>query len=330
MDISKVRRLIGVFLVLVLFGVTFSTLARENSSSESIFNDADQDGLSDDEEGVYGTDPNNSDTDGDGYSDGTEISSGYDPLKPAPGDKIVQDGEEVEKLDLNLEMPEGESSNMTQDLSEKIIAMISSGESNNSTLTASDIDGLVDDFMDDEITFDDLPEVDEERIQVKEQDYDEFSEEKQLRKKKEDNEEYVVALAYLAIENSPYKITDPEDLQGFENELVKKIGSMTTMSEISSNSSYFKNIVKKAENFLGQIDNIEVPEEMIPLHKKGIQLMTKAVALRDEVGVDEGDPIKSLINISKVQKLILLSMDFYEEVSSELEAVGITEIPVEL
>jgi hypothetical protein len=43
--------------------------------------DSDGDGLSDDEENnIYGTDPNNPDTDGDGISDGDEVQNGTDPL----------------------------------------------------------------------------------------------------------------------------------------------------------------------------------------------------------------------------------------------------------
>lgn len=41
--------------------------------------DSDSDGLDDDLEKVFGTDPNNPDTDGDGYSDGSEVSNGYNP-----------------------------------------------------------------------------------------------------------------------------------------------------------------------------------------------------------------------------------------------------------
>lgn len=73
------------------------------SASSSI--DSDHDGLTDAQEKIYGTDPNNPDTDGDGlsdgdevliwhtnplnpdsdgdgYSDGTEVRSGYNPLGP--------------------------------------------------------------------------------------------------------------------------------------------------------------------------------------------------------------------------------------------------------
>ena len=39
----------------------------------------DKDGLSDEQEAVYHTDPNNPDTDGDGYSDGVEVEFDYSP-----------------------------------------------------------------------------------------------------------------------------------------------------------------------------------------------------------------------------------------------------------
>jgi len=54
-----------------------------------LFEDTDKDGLSNEEEEKFGTDPLNPDSDGDGYLDGIEVKNGYDPLKPSPGDKIV-------------------------------------------------------------------------------------------------------------------------------------------------------------------------------------------------------------------------------------------------
>ena len=42
--------------------------------------DTDGDGLSDEQEALHYTDPNNPDTDGDGYSDGVEVEKGYSPL----------------------------------------------------------------------------------------------------------------------------------------------------------------------------------------------------------------------------------------------------------
>jgi hypothetical protein len=50
--------------------------------------DADNDGLADYLEAIYGTNTSNPDTDGDTYLDGEEIMSGYDPLKAGPDDKV--------------------------------------------------------------------------------------------------------------------------------------------------------------------------------------------------------------------------------------------------
>lgn len=64
----------------------------EHTDYERIINpgDRDYDGIPDDEEAQYGTDPNRSDTDGDGLSDGEEVfTTNTDPLNPdSDGDGI--------------------------------------------------------------------------------------------------------------------------------------------------------------------------------------------------------------------------------------------------
>ncbi len=60
--------------------------------------DTDGDGVSDTDEGINGTDPNDSDTDDDGISDGTEITNGWDPLNPCdpnPNAVACTDGVDV-------------------------------------------------------------------------------------------------------------------------------------------------------------------------------------------------------------------------------------------
>ena len=51
--------------------------------------DSDNDGLSDWEENVYGSDPLNSDSDGDGTLDGIEVAVGRNPTIVGPNDKLV-------------------------------------------------------------------------------------------------------------------------------------------------------------------------------------------------------------------------------------------------
>lgn len=63
-----------------------------NSSANNNVNaisDSDNDGLTDAQEKINGTNVNNPDTDGDGYTDGNEIKGGYDPLK-GDGAKLLK------------------------------------------------------------------------------------------------------------------------------------------------------------------------------------------------------------------------------------------------
>ncbi len=53
--------------------------------------DADKDGLNNQQEVIWGSDPFNPDTDGDGFKDGEEVNSGHNPLVPGPDDVVGVD-----------------------------------------------------------------------------------------------------------------------------------------------------------------------------------------------------------------------------------------------
>ncbi len=53
--------------------------------------DSDSDGLTDVEEGLWGTDPFNPDTDGEGFEDGHELINFYNPVKPGVGVNKITD-----------------------------------------------------------------------------------------------------------------------------------------------------------------------------------------------------------------------------------------------
>lgn len=87
----KKTKIIAILAVsFVVFATTFFALA-QSQNSNSLFLDSDQDGLTDQQEKLIGTDPHNPDTDNDGYFDGEEAKSCYNPMKPAPGDKLTAD-----------------------------------------------------------------------------------------------------------------------------------------------------------------------------------------------------------------------------------------------
>lgn len=71
------------FFYLNFLSIFFAAFAPAAYADQLVFGngiDSDKDGLSDELEAKYSTDPENFDTDGDGYSDGEELNHGYDPL----------------------------------------------------------------------------------------------------------------------------------------------------------------------------------------------------------------------------------------------------------
>lgn len=76
--------------------ISISQIAKDTSAIDS-----DNDGLSDWEESIYGTNINNPDSDGDGYLDGEEIISGRDPLKKGPDDLLAKKQGALTKAELD-------------------------------------------------------------------------------------------------------------------------------------------------------------------------------------------------------------------------------------
>ena len=86
--------------------VVFSTYSTINGIDAP--NDSDGDGLSDDDEAFYGTDPQNPDTDNDGQSDKYEIDQGSDPLIDDSHFSSFQDTDEDGLPDVIERAPKGE------------------------------------------------------------------------------------------------------------------------------------------------------------------------------------------------------------------------------
>lgn len=90
---------------------------KERSSQDNLSIDADQDGLKDWEEQMYGTDPHNPDTDGDGTKDGDEIAQGRDPLKKGTDDALTKQSA-LSSLSPSSSENTGEQQNLTKKLAE--------------------------------------------------------------------------------------------------------------------------------------------------------------------------------------------------------------------
>ncbi|MEX1997360.1 MAG: hypothetical protein WEA04_01655 [Candidatus Andersenbacteria bacterium] len=81
------------------------TLPTAEQGQQQIVNpngDDDNDGLTNAQEVVWGTDPRNPDTDGDGYTDGEEVAANHNPTIPAPNDLLpagFTPGQDLRPLD---------------------------------------------------------------------------------------------------------------------------------------------------------------------------------------------------------------------------------------
>lgn len=322
MKIQKAKSTIMIFATLIFLSFAVFAIAEENSTTnKNIFQDADQDGLTDAEEKVYGTNPYKTDTDGDGYSDGVEVRSGYDPLKPSPGDKIVSNKETV--AGTSTEKNNGE--NLTEELSSKVSALLS--EKKTSDVKIEDIDSLIEETTTSKITFEDLPEIDEKTIKILKQNYENISEKDRLAKKKEDALKYLTAVSYIMGTNSPQKISNIEDVGNISTQI---LSAVQDFSFESADFSFFDNLLGKGSDALAQLQTIEVPESFLDLHKRGLQLAIYAKSLRSEVKIDPKDPIKSMTYLSKATALISLGNSFFSDVMTSFQKYGITEIPLEL
>ncbi len=328
-QIQNLRLTLVIFLSLIVFSFTWITLAKDKTSdAKNIFIDTDQDGLSDEEEKAYGTDPHKADTDGDGYNDGAEIKSGYDPLKPAPGDKLVshkKDSLKKEKgSDKNTKQENENNSNgenLTEEISNKLVALLENPDPDKESITLDDLNSLIEETINPKINYDDLPEIDEKEIKIKKTNCKKLDQEKCKEKKKRDNLEYLTAISYILINNSPKQITSQKDISNFSKEILMQISSFSD----SFDDSYFRNFIKIGEKTLKEVEKLEVPEDMLDIHVKGLKILKYGINLKNEPRSNKNDPLATIVSLSKVQGFISLLINFSNDIEIKLEKIGISD-----
>lgn len=330
-----------VFSILVFASFGFFSIASENFSGKNIFQDADQDGLTNEEEQLYGTDPQKADTDGDGYSDGAEVRSGYDPLKPSPGDKIVPTTKETTQASQtttsltasSLGEPSGRGGsnedNLTEQVSQQIADILkdSSGDTTDTSATIQTMQENIQSLLDGKnIGSTSLPEIDENDIKIKKQNYSDLSEEERKAKIKQDTLEYVTKVSYILASNAPEVLSAPEDMEKIATSMMTN--ALTSIE--SGNSQYLQDLAEKGDQVLLELHNIEVPENMLSSHKKALQLFQYASALPKELKSFDTDPLSNLVVLSKMQSFLGILSSFVKEIDSTLKDIGIQDIPVNL
>lgn len=319
----QMRTSLLLFFGLLISSVTFFVSADDSMTDKNIFQDSDQDGLSNDEEALYKTDPLDKDSDDDGYTDGVEVESGYDPRKPAPGDKLVDTKEGSRENESQV----GASTNLTTQVSEQIATMVQESTlEGGEEVTLDTITESVQSVLeqtDQEIV---LPEVSVDEVKVK-QVSKKLKEAERLEMEKEDAVEYLTVMAYILANNSPKKFHSQNDLSS----LLTSLGTDSLSAITLGNTKYLEDLSKKGEKILEETKEIEVPEGMLDVHVRAIKMAKYSITLKDEVSkTNPSDPLGQIASLSKLQGFFGVVSDFSQEIYSKMAEYGIKEIPIDL
>lgn len=318
------------FILLSVFslGVFVSVSASDAFSGKNIFQDSDSDGLTNEEERLYGTDPFNKDSDGDGYSDGVEIKGGYDPLKKAPGDKIVVGGNSSESD--SKEQMIASKENLTKKVSLEVARLVQERGVEDADVSLSDMDSMISSAIggDEEIV---LPTVADDEVKVKLLSKKEKKLPSDERKKKEEQYvvEYLTSMAYILANNSPSTFQTEDDLRSVSQDVVSQSNNALLLGDFS----YISDISKNGERILEQIRDVEVPEPMVETHLKALRMAKYAVSLKDELVATQdnsADPLQNIATLSKIQGFINISISFVGEFQGKLTQYGIDSVPFDI
>ncbi len=322
MEIKRVKLTFLVLAVLVILSYAFFSMAEESSQTQNnIFMDSDQDGLTDQEESLYGTDPRVADTDRDGYSDGAEVKSGYDPLKPSPGDKIILSS--GDSAAAGAAASAAETKNLTKEVAQKVALLTSSATSGagetDQEITLDQVKSLVDESLSPTITEEDLPQISLDEIIIKKQNYSNLSESEANKKKKEDFTNYMVAVYYILASNSPAPISSSDTVSGLANDITQEIISAIEKQD----ASQLQDLSDFGTKTLEQMKAVEVPEDLVDIHIRALRFAKYAITLQDAIKPDDADPLAGIAQFSKIESFLQELMSFSSEMESKLSSYGL-------
>lgn len=226
--------------------------------------DIDQDGLSDDEEPLYRTDPLNPDTDGDGFLDGEEVAAGCFPTIPRPND--------CGDINNNLQS----SKSLTEELSELIAGGLLAGDlrpdSPNFTKSILALSNKT--IQNTKALLNvDISELD---LNLSKDD------------SKKSRQEYIDKLATIIEE---YILLNSTSIN---------IGTKSSNEEFSN---YFSESLKSIKQLHSRVSQLSVPPSWAKFHKNLLTLLKKSENFYQNILEYEKDPMKSLLTLNSFSSL---------------------------
>lgn len=321
MKIKKISLSLLILASLVFSSFALFAVAQNNSATENnIFLDSDQDGLTDEEEKSYGTDPRNKDTDNDGYSDGAEVKSGYDPKKTAPGDKLIDtknqnEPEENDQKTVLGETTQEDNENLTQKIAQKLSELTTETNPDDQSLSLEQVQDIIDDSLESKTDDIQIPEIKKEDLKIKKQHYGNLGDEKAKEKKKGDFLNYTTAVFYILSSNSPKPLTSSANFTSILGDMTKEITEAFT----SGDTSALEDMNKSGEKITQQLKEVEVPEEMVDSHIKVLQFAHYGKNLEKYIKPNASDPMGDIANLSKIEGFISTLASFSDDIGKKFD-----------
>jgi hypothetical protein len=322
----KEKKISLVLYIVLVIGTFFVWSSFQTVRGENIFTDSDQDGLSNEEERLYKTDPQKRDTDGDSYSDGVEVKSGYDPLKPAPGDKLFVAAEDISRAGEQASANGTGKENLTNSLSHEIASVITESGASGEDVKLEDVDARIQELLSGKGSEVVLPPIDVKGLKIKNPIPTDLPEEERKAKEKDQTVKYLTSMAYIFANNSPQKFSS-------ETELGTSLDTLSTqvMGAFSSgNTEMIHVLAENGRHTLEEARDVEVPQSMLSFHIKALQLSQYAISLEDDVKTNTGDPLRDISSMMKIQSLLAASVSYIAELQQKMQEYGITDLPVSL
>ena len=324
-DLIKNKNLFFLTILLIFW---WSFLSNIKISSSDVFHDRDQDGLTDEEEYMYGTDINNSDSDEDGYQDGVEVESGYDPLKPAPGDKILFKNENEENIQLE---PEEEKVNLTDEFFEKLqteksneIELLSGyyadseGFSANinemealskTSLTSEELQKFINQAGEESGLLNEMELIPEDEIIIL---TEVTGNEKKVKKEeKKQIEKYLTQIFYVMSVNKPFAIEKQELLPQIGVNYINEITGAIQLGQLDQ----LLNLKEKAQKTYKECLKIETPYKLKDIHNKTLSIIKYLTEdIDEEKIIDQQDPMMMALYVGRLQAALIEGETLKDEI----------------
>lgn len=208
--------------------------------------------------------------------------------------------------------------NLTKDVARKLSALTTSSDPADQQISLESLQKSIDASLNQKFSETDLPEISSDSIKIKKQKYKGTADQIKA-KKKEDFANYMVAVYYVLSSNSPKPITSNSDVISTFNSLVFDIAT----SIGSRQSSALDEIQKSGEKMFTQLQDIEVPEDLIDLHLKGLKFAQYTMSIKNDVASNDADPLLDLSNLARMESFVGTLSGFFEEAQNKFTEYGI-------